>query len=59
MKTLAYYSGNFTLACLSTPGKWDGDIFTAFDGSKWAVDPDDAFPHPSTDGSGMHYLVPA
>jgi hypothetical protein len=56
---LAYYAGNFSLACLPTPGSWDGDTFTAFDGSKWVVDADDASPHPSTDGSGMHYLLPA
>ena len=57
-KVLAFYSGNYALDCPPTPGDWDGDIFTAEDGSKWIADPDDSDPHPSTDGTGWHYLLP-
>ena len=53
-----YYSGNFALGCDPTPGNWDGDIFTAADGSKWTVDPSDSYPHPATDGTVTHYLIP-
>ena len=59
MKTLRYYSGHTALDQAPTPGNWDGDVFTAADGGKWIVDPSDAAQHPRTDGSGMHYLVPA
>jgi len=58
---LTYYSGNFALGCDPTPGNWDGDTFTAADGSKWKADPneDEDDPHPTTDGTDTHYLVPA
>jgi hypothetical protein len=57
--TLPYYSGNLALGCDPTPGDWNGDIFTAADGSKWTVDPSDSYPHPATDGTDTHYLIPA
>lgn len=57
--TLPYYSGNVSLGCDPTPGNWDGDIFTAADGSKWTVDPSANNPHPATDGTDVHYLIPA
>lgn len=55
--TFEYYSGNWALGCDPTPGRWDGDTFTAADGGKWTVDPEDRFPHPSEDGSGVHRLL--
>ena len=59
MTTLAYYSGNFGLDCPATPGLWAGDVFTAADGSKWMVDHEDDSPHPATDGTDVHYLIPS
>jgi len=55
-----YYSGHIALDCPPTEGSWDGDTFTAADGSKWTFDPSDAyqFPHPSSDGTGYSYLIP-
>jgi len=57
--TNQYYSGNAALGCDPTPGLWAGNIFTAADGSKWMVDPSDDSPHPATDGTDVHYLIPA
>jgi len=57
--TLPYYSGNTALGCDPTPGVWADDVFTAADGGKWIVDPADCDPHPSTDGTDTHYLLPA
>lgn len=56
---LPYYSGHRALGCNPTPGDWEGDIFTALDGSKWKADPSDCDPHPATDGTDTHYLIPA
>lgn len=56
--TLQYYSGNAAIGCDPTPGSWDGETFTAADGSCWKVDPSDAWPHPATDGTDTHYLLP-
>ena len=55
---LPYYSGNFALNCPPTEGTWDGDTFTAADGSKWTFDPSDEDQHPSIDGTGYSYLIP-
>jgi len=60
MKTtdkLPYYSGNIALDCDPTPGTWDGDTFTAADGTKWTRDPSDDGPHPAIDGTDTHYLL--
>jgi len=57
--TLPYYAGDYSIGCPPTPGSWDGDKFTAADGSVWAVDPDDCDPHPRVSGTGVHYLVSA
>ena len=56
--TLPYYSGHVALGCDPTPGKWDGDTFTAPDGSRWTVDPEDDT-HPRSDDTGTHQLIPA
>ena len=55
--TFPYYSGHRALGFDQTPGTWDGDTFTAVDGSKWMVDPLDDDVHPRTDGTGIHYLI--
>lgn len=54
-----YYSGNWAYGFDPTPGIWDGNIFTAADGGKWTFDTSDDAPHPATDGSGVHHLIPA
>ena len=54
---LPYYSGHIALDCPPTEGSWDGDVFTAADGSKWTFDPSDEFQHPSSDGTGYSYLT--
>lgn len=56
---LQYYSGCWALGIDPTPGTWEGDTFTAADGGKWRVNPKDAVPHPATDGTDTHYLIPA
>lgn len=59
MKTLQYYSGDSITNTPATTGIWDGNIFTASNGTKWTVDPSESSPHPSNDGTGTHYLLPA
>ena len=56
---MPYYSGNKALGCDPTPGDWDGNVFTDANGGKWTVDPSDDSPHPATDGTDVHYLIPA
>ena len=59
MKTLAYYSGDHAAGINPDPGTWDGDIFTTPTGERWQADPAEPGPHPSTDATGVHYLIPA
>ena len=55
MKTFQYYTGDIALDCDPTPGDWDGDTFTAPDGSKWKPSSKD---DQLIDGSGVHQLIP-
>lgn len=54
--TFEYYAGCHETGDEATPGKWDDGIFTALDGSKWRIDPDEEGDHQGS--SGVHYLIP-
>ena len=56
MSLLDYYTGDIALGCDPSPeGSWEKGIFTARDGSRWAVQDDDCH-YP---GNDTIYLTPA
>ena len=56
MKSLQYDSGCELTERPPTPGKWQGTVFTAMDGTKWTFDP--SGPDPREDDTGTHALLP-
>lgn len=54
--TFLYDSGCEMIDAAPTPGKWNGIVFTAKNGTKWTFDP--AGPDPRQDDTGVHTLIP-